>query len=366
MKAAIYDPYLDTLGGGERYALTVADCLSKNGYQVDVFWDDKGIKPKIKERLGIKIERVNFIPNIFNKDSKIGKKGLKEYDLIFFLSDGSIPFLPSKTNILHFQVPFHGVNGRNLLNRIKLRKIKAVVCNSNFTKKFIDKEYGVNSIVLYPPVAIDLFKPTKKENIILSVGRFTDLLHNKRQDVLVKAFISLIENWKMSPDSARDPELVEGETRNWKLILAGADKEGKQLVSELRQIAKGYPIEIVTNPRFDYLKRLYGKAKIFWTATGFGIDENKEPEKVEHFGITTVEAMAAGCVPVVIRKGGQSEIVKEEENGLLWETEKELVEKTLKVIGNQKEWLRLSLAAQKKTKDFSQERFCEKIQKLLE
>ncbi|MBU4190339.1 MAG: glycosyltransferase, partial [Candidatus Thermoplasmatota archaeon] len=62
-------------------------------------------------------------------------------------------------------------------------------------------------------------------------------------------------------------------------------------------------------------------------AAGFGVDEEKEPEKVEHFGITTVEAAAAGCVPVVIRKGGQPEIVKEGINGLLWEKEEELIEK---------------------------------------
>jgi len=38
MRAAIYDPYLDTLGGGERYCLTVAEILLKNGWQVDLFW----------------------------------------------------------------------------------------------------------------------------------------------------------------------------------------------------------------------------------------------------------------------------------------------------------------------------------------
>jgi len=66
-KAGFYSPYLNTLGGGERYTLTFADCLSKNGYQVDVFWNDESIKKKIKERLNIKIEHLNFIPNILKK-----------------------------------------------------------------------------------------------------------------------------------------------------------------------------------------------------------------------------------------------------------------------------------------------------------
>jgi len=36
---------------------------------------------------------------------------------------------------------------------------------------------------------------------------------------------------------------------------------------------------------------------------------------LEHFGITTVEAMAAGCVPLVYDSGGQAEIVSSGYNG---------------------------------------------------
>ena len=337
-KAGIYDPYLDTLGGGERYTLTVADCLSKIGYEVDVFWDDSSIKRKIKERLNIKVERINFTPKTFNSSG---------YDLIFFLSDGSIPFLKAKRNILHFQVPFHNVHGRSLSNRIKMMRIDNIVCNSFFTKKFVDREYGVDSKVIYPPVAVDSFKPLKKENLIINVGRFTTLLHNKRQDVLVEAFKKL----KM---------------KDWKLILVGGDEEGKDLVIKLRKMAKGYPIEIITNPQFDYLKQLYSRAKIFWSAAGFGFNEEKQPEKMEHFGITTVEAMAAGCVPVVINKGGQKEIIKENQNGFLWETEQELIDKTLRLVENGKERQSFSKAAQKSSLAFSEKRFCQELRELIE
>ncbi|MCX6724523.1 MAG: glycosyltransferase, partial [Candidatus Shapirobacteria bacterium] len=126
-----------------------------------------------------------------------------------------------------------------------------------------------------------------------------------------------------------------------------------------------YPIEIITNPQFNHLKRLYGQAKIFWTAAGFGFDEAKEPEKMEHFGITTVEAMAAGCVPIVINKGGQKEIVKEGENGLLWEKETDLIAKTLKLMGDQKEWQTLSKKAQKKSQDFSEKVFYQRIKEII-
>jgi len=102
------------------------------------------------------------------------------------------------------------------LNKIKLRKINKIVCNSKFTKNVIDKEYKVNSVVIYPPIDIVSFKPLKKENIILSVGRFTDLLHNKRQDVLVDAFKKMLKDG----------------LENWQLIIVGGDGEGKSFVSK--------------------------------------------------------------------------------------------------------------------------------------
>ncbi|MCX6724484.1 MAG: glycosyltransferase family 4 protein, partial [Candidatus Shapirobacteria bacterium] len=336
----------------ERYLMTVASSLLENGFEVNVFWDNKADKKRLEERLGINLERVNFVDNIFKKASFLDKnKSLAKYDLIFYLSDGSLPFLFGKKNIIHFQVPFHNVNGKSLANKIKLSRINKVVCNSFFTKGFIDKEFGIKSSIVYPPVDINSFKPLKKENIILNVARFTTLLHNKRQDVLVESFKRLLkENTKV---------------KDWKLILAGGAEEGKELVARLKKISIGYPIEIITNPQFNHLKQLYGQAKIFWTAAGFGFDELKEPEKMEHFGITTVEAMAAGCVPLVINKGGQKEIVKEGKNGLLWEKETELIAKTLSLMRNEGKWQELSKEAQKRSKDFSEKIFFHRIREII-
>ena len=52
---------------------------------------------------------------------------------------------------------------------------------------------------------------------------------------------------------------------------------------------------------------------------------------VEHFGMTTVEAMSAGCIPVVIDKGGQREIVAEG-CGFRWNTLSELVARTEELV----------------------------------
>ena len=37
-KALLYNPYLDTLGGGEYFTLAVGKCLLNNNFRVDIAW----------------------------------------------------------------------------------------------------------------------------------------------------------------------------------------------------------------------------------------------------------------------------------------------------------------------------------------
>ncbi len=121
-----------------------------------------------------------------------------KYFFLFYFSDGSIPFLFGKKNILHFQVPFNNVRGKSLLNSLKFKKIEKVVCNSLFTKKVIDQEYGINSDVWYPPVGVEEIEPTsEKENFILAVGRFEKSQTEKRQDVLIETFKKMINEYNI-------------------------------------------------------------------------------------------------------------------------------------------------------------------------
>lgn len=333
MRAAIYNPYLDTLGGGERYTGVFAEVLSKNGYSVDLEWKDPKIKELLTSRFGVNLGSINIVKDIKRGDG---------YDLCFWVSDGSIPILHARKNIIHFQVPFHDVSGKSLINKMKLFRINKIVCNSFFTKKIIDKEFGVESIVIYPPVDTLNIKPKRKENIILFAGRFSQILQNKGQDILVKTF----------------KKVFDGGLTDWKLILAGGVEVGVgNFVENLRDQGKGYPIEIIESPDYKTLKDLYGKAKIFWSASGFSEDEVKNPQKVEHFGITVVEAMAGGAVPIIYSAGGHKEIIIDGDNGFLWGTTAELVKKTQNLINNSK-WLRnVSMNAQKSAEKYSETDF---------
>lgn len=341
MRAAIYNPYLDTLGGGERYAMAFGQVLVKKGYRVDVQWKNKAIKKKLEERFGIELEGINFIKNIKRGDG---------YDICFWVSDGSIPLLRARKNLLHFQMPFKDVNGKTLLNRMKLLRINKIICNSRFTKKNIDKEYGVKSIVIYPPVDIKKIKPKKKENMIISIGRFSQLSQAKKQDILVRAF----------------QKLYDSGIREWKLVFAGGVEVGvDDYVAKLREKSKGYPIKIIESPSWKEIKDLYARAKIFWSASGYGVDQKKEPKRVEHFGITVVEAMAGGAVSFAFLAGGHQEIVVDGENGYLWKNVKTLMKKTYKLIEDEKLLKRLSRRAREDSEKYDYTNFEAQVLKVV-
>ncbi len=341
MRAAIFNPYLDTLGGGERYTVVFAKVLANKGYTVNLEWKNNKIKSILESRFGIDLDGINIVESI--------KKG-DGYDLCFWVVDGSIPMLHARNNILHFQVPFHDVGGRSLLNKMKLFRINKIVCNSAFTKKFIDKEYGVNSVVIYPPVDTLSIKPKRKENMILYVGRFSQILQEKGHELLIKSFK------KMCADGLAD----------WKLVLAGGAEVGVgDYLGRLHNLAKDYPVEIVESPDFKTLKDLYGKAKIYWSGSGYGVNEERNPEKVEHFGITVVEAMTAGAVPVVCNAGGYKEIVKDGKNGFLWEKPGLLIKKTEDLIKKGSQIHKIALVAKKSAEKYSQEVFTKNIETIL-
>ncbi|KKQ46095.1 MAG: hypothetical protein US62_C0005G0018 [Candidatus Woesebacteria bacterium GW2011_GWA1_37_8] len=341
MRAAIYNPYLDTLGGGERYTLSFAKVLLNNGFDVNIFWKDSSILDKFEKRFGITLNGLKTIDDI--------KKG-EGYDLCFWVSDGSIPILHSRNNILHFQFPFQNVSGRSLLNKMKLYRINHIVVNSLFTKNFIDKEYGVNSEVIYPPVDVDKIRTLNKQNVILSVGRFSQLTQAKRQDVLISAF----------------QKLVKKGIKNWKLILAGGTEVGAhEYIKSLKNMIKDLNIEIIESPDVKTLYSLYGKSKLFWSASGFEIDELKDPMKVEHFGISTVESMAGGCVPLVYNAGGHKETIQNEVNGYLWHNTNELVKKTVELINDKEKLQKLSEKTIEDCQKFSLLQFEKKIVSIL-
>lgn len=356
MKIAIYSPYLDTAGGGEKYMLTIAEALSKKE-DVDILIDQHlvsvgvdNIKNRCQSLLGLDFSKINFLIAPIGQGSSFLSRVLflKKYDWIFYNTDGSIFLSTAKNSIVHFQMPFENTTANGLWGRLKLKSWKQAIYNSVFTKQYIEDRWAISGPVVYPPVNTGMLHPLNKKKQIISVGRFAASTKVKKHQVMIEVF----------------KELSKDKTfKGWSLHLAGGITSGDEsYVNELKEVSKGFEIYFYPDASLDDLGKLYSESAIYWHAMGYG---EEDPKMSEHFGITTVEAMAAGCVPVVINKGGQPEIVEHEVSGLLWDDLDQFKEYTLKIINNQKLREKLSQNAQERAPKFSKENFVQNLYSLV-
>jgi len=229
--------------------------------------------------------------------------------------------------------------------RMETYQVKTAI--SDFSRRWTKKLWGVDCQIVYPPVDTD-FRRQEKEKTILSVGRFAieGDGHKKNQEQMLLTFERMKHNGLTDWDYVTVGGLPE--TPKHKAYFAG-----------LARLAQASGARLVANMDRGELKDLYERSSVFWHAAGFGVDENTQPVSAEHFGISTVEAMAAGCVPVVIKKGGQKEIVEHGVSGFLWETLDELESYTERLLSDDALRARMSEAARQRAQVFSRESFVE-------
>lgn len=284
------------------------------------------------------------------------------YDLFINFTHGFPPFCHAERGALIVLFPFHSRPCSNLLEqaprngfplwrhiksayhdwewqkRLDTYQIKATI--SRFSQKWTTQRWGIQCDVIYPP-ADTSFKPRAKRNLILSVGRFSSTGHSKKQLEMVGAFAGLqgLEQWKyLSVGSLTD------------------DISDLRYFESVSRRAHGGRARVLANVERSRLQHFYEQAKIFWHAAGYGDDRNR-PELSEHFGLATVEAMAGGCVPVVVNRGGQPEIVEHGVNGYLWNTLEELKDYSKLLMRDERLRLQMAKAARARASAFSRKQF---------
>lgn len=198
--------------------------------------------------------------------------------------------------------------------------------NSEYTRKEIWRLWDAWAETFYVPVDDD-FAPGRKEKRILHVSRFA-----APSQYADKGHRQMIRAFKMM------------KLDDWEFVMAGSvDPAQAGYLSSLMAEASGANIKFAPSvPRKDLLE-LYGSSSIYWHMTGVGMPDI--PGAQEHLGITTIEAMASGCVPIVRGTGGQPEIVDDRFNGILVETEDGLARSTLSMVHNMDAWALLQQQA---------------------
>jgi len=299
------DDFLNTAGGGERTVGTLARAYMGR-YQTSILAQGEStvLRDRIAERLGIDLFAVDLAQAVPDEQPDV-------FMNCEWASDK--PGIGRERNL--FWVMFPHAIGKGQV-AMWLNSYDTLVANSQFTQGHIRDRWGRDSIVIYPPVRLfGCDDVTRKTQSIVSIGRFFPAEHSKKQDVLVEAFLG--------------SDLPKA---GWVLHLCGSVKtENPHHMKYLDAIKQKAGDALDTSVKFhlnctsDEIMGITREAIIFWHATGYG---ESDPGSYEHFGIATVEAMSAGCIPVVINLGGQPEIVKDGKTGFLWNTPAELIGRT--------------------------------------
>lgn len=159
-------------------------------------------------------------------------------------------------------------------------------------KRRIKKYYNRDSLVIYPPVDTEMFKPkapVKKGDYYFTISR---LVPYKKIDLIAEAFT---------------------EMRDKRLLIGGKGPE----LEHVKEIAKGHEnIKVLGYISDEERIMLEQKAKAFIFAAN------------EDFGIVPVEAQAAGTPVIAYDKGGALETIIDGETGIFFteQTVRSLVE----------------------------------------
>jgi glycosyltransferase involved in cell wall biosynthesis len=390
---AVFQNRLDGQGGLEKYGAYLIETLSRD-LQVDVVVQHDVDLARVERAFGVRLDRARFVNDPRCVPDFSPGSGWKarvqrwsgardfyqltsQYDLIVAQTVG-LPFRSGAGRsmlLCHFPVvredrvdrsassslrsllSSHGRSQRAI--RSRLSSWERIICNSEFTRHWIDQYWARDADVVNPPIALpDDVSLGPRKNWIVGVGFFSrpaagEPWSYKRQELLIDTF----------------KQLCDAGLKGWELHLAGhvlpPTPEAHAYVGELRARADNYPVTLHPDCSHAELLDLYRQSSIFWHATGYGVDEEREPEKMEHFGMVTAESMGWGCVPVVVNKGGQPEIVEHGRSGYLWSTLDEFKALTMQLTGEPNALAAVREAAVKRAHHFGIDRFRRQVDGLV-
>jgi len=335
MKVGVFCPTLNVYGGGEFVAIALANTLAQNNHNVILFTnsevDPKAIKNYFGERLHPSIETIV-------QPTRFSSRGLADfYQTIihsyiakakcdmFVDAFSNCVFPWTQVSYIHFPYlnkyafsktfPYlgsprisqagtlpHVILEKNLISYSK----RLVLANSYYTAGEIRKYSGKAVEVLYPPFS----------SSISAIGK--DTIKSPQENLVVTT--SRLETNKLLE---RIPQIAAQTDKNIQFAVIGR-LCNKATLSNLQTIVKKlgltervkfYP-NASAETKIDLLKR----AKVYLhTMVG------------EHFGISIVEAMALGCVPIVHNSGGMTEFVPAQYR---YENLQEAANKISREIGN--------------------------------
>ena len=312
MRVGLVHPSLNRIGGAEAVFLEMIKALRESGHEVKIYTIDKVNWEKLGEDLrdqavpGNEIylfSNLHFVKGsfydlillafsylrlLFKAKNSGDDLSINNYGEIFpsvadFSYIHSVPLIAFSGGRADnpLQIPFWRMTSRlyALLYCLleKITESSIIITNSTYNADIIKRYTRKTPLILHPPVTLSTTPCdiSKKENMILTVSR-----------------INSKKNLTIIPEIA---EKVDGEC---KFVLMGrTDERSAAVIEEIqessRELGVADRLDVVFDPDRSKIDEAYKKAVVYLST-----------QPSEAFGMAVVEAMAAGCVPVVPRDGG--------------------------------------------------------------
>jgi len=312
MKVALVHDHLNQLGGAEKVLLNFHE-LYKDSPVFTLLYDKRAlpeefshldIKPSYIQKLPL--ARQSFKWYLMFMPSAIERHNLFDYDVV--LSSASsfakgVLTKPEAMQICYCHTPTrllwsysHNYTAEltqpalvkkilpPFLSRLRLwdyqaaQRVDYFIANSKNVAARIKKYYNRNSEVIYPPVETDKFQISDEiGDYFILISRFRPY---KKTDLAIQAFNKL----------------------KIKLKIIGTGEDEKKL-------------KRMAADNIEFLGKVDDETKAYYLSRARALIH---PQADEDFGITAVEAMAAGRPVIAFRGGGVLETVKENETGLFF------------------------------------------------
>ena len=307
--SVVYIVHLFTVcGGGERLSLEIARALSERGLHVIYVTNSKNALDRCSELFSLKgdydvIEVKSILEKILGLTGRLVRyrrllllsralRKLRSIGAIDLIIDTASNY-PSNVSItyIHYPVVLGTVDSTRLHWRIYNWLVKKAtegimgeprlaLVNSKWTAEIVREVYGLNPVVLYPPVDVEYYAydGRRKEKTIVTVSRISP----EKKLHLLPRIASMLSDYE------------------WNLVGSmghGVEKyASSRVLGKIKREVEKYNarnFHIHTNLPRRELRELLLSASFY-----------VHPFFVEHFGIAVVEAMSAGVIPVVYKDGG--------------------------------------------------------------
>ncbi|MBT3648833.1 MAG: glycosyltransferase [Flavobacteriales bacterium] len=318
MKVAFVHDWFTIPAGAEKVAAEIIDLIQPERVyslfnfmpfgELNRITQGRGVKTSFLQQVPAASEHYRHLAPLYPK--AISKLDVSEFDIIIsssWMAAKGVNKREGQIHISYCHTPMrfawglqetylkkygynHGIKkwlAKLMINRLKnwdeqtAEGVDHFVANSNFVSQRIDKAYGRQSTVIYPPIQCERFALHEdKADFYFTASRFVDY---KNLELIIDTFSRL---------------------PNHKLVIAGQGP----LEKHLKRMATPN-VSFLGWVSDESLVYHMQRAKAFLNAS------------IEDFGIAGLEAQSCGTPVIALGKGGYTETVVDQETGIFFERE---------------------------------------------